>query len=296
MPARLALELQPAFGELKAAVDEGADDVARGILRLLRPRCSDALSVRMAESYARILRGRAVRDAVQGSVVIEPVEGGFAVALELSQVGYQRLAIQPGHVRVEWTARSVDALGRQAVQIGGRIVEVALEWVLPAGEVVRVPLGEDRLQIGDGFLAVRCEWKVSLGAGRCDVNGERFPVQGLRVRDVAVVRLARELPTDAVEPAELLRYATGQSVRVEALLERAVRIPPASYAEALDLLAERVGDLAPARMQELVPVVAWLTGTSGIEASGEEWRDWLEGRRMESEGAGNLDLPRRAGR
>jgi len=295
-PVRLDASLQPIFNQLKAAVDEDADDVARAILARLRPRCRDPLSVDMAEGYERILYGRSVRDAVKAQVVVQEVEGGFAVGLELHQFGFQRLSLTPGHARIEWTARSMDAAGRQSIQVGGRVMELPGTWDLSAGEVVEAPLGVDSPKFGEGLLAVRCEWRVTLGAGSSVVAKERYPAQGMRVSDGAIVRLAKELPTGAVLPAELIRYATGPEVRREALLERAVRIPPGLYEDTLDLLGEREREFSPSRLQDLVPCLVWLTGTSGIEATGEEWRKWLNERLKRREGGGNLDLPDGASR
>ncbi|MBJ19093.1 MAG: hypothetical protein CL933_06665 [Deltaproteobacteria bacterium] len=295
-PGRLDESLQPAFVELKAALDEGADDVARAILARLRPRCQDALSAQVIEGYERILVGRAIRDAVEARLLIAEVEGGFEPTLTLMQQEYQGLALTPGYLRVEWTAWSIDTLGRQSAQVGGRVVNVPDPWVLHSGELFELRLGVDAPRIGEGALAVRLEWKVSLGAGSATIAGARYPAQGLRVEDGVIVRLAKELPTGAVEPSELFRYALTDTVMKAALLERAVRVHPSRYEEALDLLAEMEPDFSPASMSVLVPVMAWLTGTSGISASGEEWRAWLRERLLTKEAGGNLDLPDASGR
>jgi len=295
-PELLAPDLQYAFDELKAAVEEDSDDAARAILVRLRPRCTDPLSARIAAGYGRVLFGRAVRDAVRGQVVVREVEGGFGVGLQLEQGAFETLTLTPGHVRVEWAARSLDVGGRQSVQIGGRVIESPGSWELPDSEVVHVQLGEDSPKMGEGFLAVRCEWRVSLGAGSSVVAEERFPTQGIEVLEGVVVRLAKELPTDIVPPVELIRYALGAEIRMPALLERAVRIPPGSYGESLDLFGEREGEFSPARLQELVPALVWLAGASRIESSGEDWRIWLKDRLSHREGEGNLDLPGRTPR
>lgn len=295
-PSRLDESLQPAFAELKAALDEGSDDVARMILSRLRPRCQDELSLHVIEGYARILAGRSLRDETDAALLIDEVEGGFAVSLTLLQRGYQLVELTPAYVRVEWTAWSIDTLGRQSAQVDGRIVKVPVAWQLPAGETVSVALGVDSPRIGEGALAVRVEWRISLGAGSAFVEDERFPLQGLKVEDGVIVRLSRELPTGSVEPAELFRYALSEAVSLPALLERAVRIVPPRYEEALDHLSKIEADFSPAAMRALVPVMAWLTGSTGISATGEEWRVWLQNRRSEKDQGGNLDLPDDAGR
>jgi hypothetical protein len=290
-PTRLDESLQPAFSALKAALDEGSDDVARMILARLRPRCQDELSLHIVQGYERILAGRSLRDATKAALLIVEVEDGFDVNLSLQQRVYPLVELAPGYVRVEWTAWSIDTLGRQSAQVDGRILRVPVAWQIPAGETLSVVLGTDSPRIGEGALAVRVEWKISLGAGSAFVGGERFPLQDLQVEDGVVVRLSKDLPTGPVEPAELFRYASSEAVNRPALLERAVRILPLRYEETLDLLAEGEAEFSPAAMRDLVPVMAWLTGSSGISATGEEWRGWLQKRLVVKDQRGNLDLP-----
>ena len=290
-PVRLDASLQPVFDELKAAVEEGEDEVARAILRRLRSRITEPVSARLAEGYAQILRGRAIRDAVQGEVLVEQVEGGFAVSLVLQQAIVEELRLLPGHVRVECSTRSIDAAGRQSTQVDNRVVERDLDWLLGESVSVTVPLGVDSPRIGEGFFAVRCKWRVTLGAGSAELGGELYPIMGLEVSDGVAVRLSKELSTEPVPPEELLRYALGEEVWAAALLERAVRISPERYAEALDLLGAREAELSPSRFEDLLPSLAWLTGSSVMSASGEEWRGWLKGRMLEQDRAEGLDLP-----
>jgi len=297
-PARGRIDesLQPAFTELKAALDEGSDEVARAVLARLRPRCQDPLSRQIVEGYDRILAGRAIRDSIEASSVIVEVEGGFEVNLSLQFHGDQDLVLSPGYIRVEWTAWCIDTIGRQSAQVGGRVIPEASVWELPAGEIVVVGLGVDSLQIGEGVLAVRVEWRISLAAGSALVGTERFPAQGLQVQDGVIVRLSRDLPTGSIEPEELFRYALSDSVKLPALLERAVRILPSRYGEALDLLAEMQAEFSPSALKSMIPVLAWLTGSSGITATGEEWRSWLLDRLLMKEQTRDLDLPDVSGR
>ena len=295
-PTRLDESLQPAFAELKAALDEGSDDIARMILARLRPRCQDELSLHVIDGYERILAGRSLRDSMDAALLVVEVEDGFDVSLSLQQQGHPLVELAPGYVRVEWAAWSIDTLGRQSTQVGGRIVRVPSSWQLHAGEALSVSLGEDSPRMGEAALAVRVEWKISLGAGSASVGAERFPFQGLQVQDFVLVRLSKDLPTGPVEPAELFRYALSDSVSRPALLERAVRILPLRYEEALDLFAEMEPKFSPAAMRAMVPAMAWLTGSTGIPATGEEWRAWLQNRLVVKEQSGNLDLPDDTGR
>ena len=293
---RLDPRLQPAFDELKAALDEGSDDVARAILTRLQPRCRDELSLRIAAGYERILEGRAVRDSVEAWVEVCEVPGGFEAKLAMRHDMGEEVILSPGYVRVEWTAWSVDVMGRQSAQVGGRVVSAEEGWQLPEGAMAEVPLGVDSPRVGDGALAVRIEWRVSLGAGSASFSGGLVPVQGVDVEHGAVVRLSKDLSTAPVEPEELWRYAVSGEVRLAALLERAVRVHPSRYDEALDLFASRQDELSPEALGELTPVIAWLTGTTGISAAGEDWRSWLEDRGARKEQGDELDLPDDLGR
>ncbi|MCH2102807.1 MAG: hypothetical protein MK297_02215 [Planctomycetes bacterium] len=294
--SRLDESLEPVFRELKAALDEGSDDVARAILSRLKPRCQDELSLRIAEGYERVLGGRAARDDLSAAVLVSEVPGGFEPRLSLLNRGSTAMVLTPGYVRVEWTAWSVDSAGRQSAQVGGDVVSFEEGWSLTPGKPHEVPLGFDSPRVGDSALAVRVEWRASLGAGSATLSGEALPLQGLNVQDGVIVRLSKELPTAPVDPLELLRYACGGEVSLPALLERAVRIHPSRYEEALDLFALRRSSFSPKALLGLAPVLAWLTGTTGISASGEDWATWLADRAQMKTQGDELDLPDGVGR
>ena len=288
----LDVGLQFAFEELRAAVEEGEDEVARAILLRLTPRILDPMSAELAAGYKNVLAGRLVRDAVLGEVrVVELETGGFSVSLDLSQALFADVTLRPGHVLVHAITRSIDLAGHQSTRVSDRLVEAGDGWALTRDQVLSVPMGVDSPLFGEGFLAVRCEWKVTLGAGSVETPSGVYPLMGVQVNDGSLVRLSRELPTQVVEPVELARYCLEPSIRPEGLLERAVRISPSRYAEALDLLAESEAVLPPARLEELIPVLAWLTGGSVMRASGYEWREWLRLRALAGDRSESLDLP-----
>ena len=288
----VASDLSYAFAELRAAVEEGEDEVARAILRRLRPRINDPLSAELAASYDKVLAGRYVRDAVTAEVrVLELASGGFSVSLELSQDLFDEITLSPSHLLVQATARSIDLSGHQSTRSYERIIDVAEGWKLARGEGFSELMLVDSPVFNEGFLAVRCEWHVSLGAGSVEVPSGSYPLMGLSVDRGLVVRLSRELPTQAVEPAELYRYSVERKLRKEGLLERAVRIAPSRYAEALDLLARKESSFSPARIEELVPALSWLTGGSVMQATAPDWREWLQMRALEQDRSKSLDLP-----
>ena len=284
--------LEFAFEELRAAVEEGEDEVARAILLRLKSKIRDPQSEELAAGYGRILAGRSARDAVDGQVrAVELAEGGFEINLELSQSVMDEMTIRPGHLLVQSIAHSIDLAGRQSTRVSERLVEVGDGWLLINGQLGCVPLGDESFLFGEGILAARCKWKVVFGAGSVETPSGVYPLMGVQVEDGVIVRLSKELPTQAVEPLELFRYCLQAVVRSEGLLERAVRISPLEYDEALDLMAERVSELPPARLEELIPVLAWLTGGSRMRATGVEWREWLRQRALDGDRSKSLDLP-----
>ena len=290
--AVIDVSLQFAFDELRAAVAEDEDEMARAILRRLKPRISDSLSQKLADGYEQVLMGRSARDAISAEVNIDELaEGGFAVSLALSQSLFDGMTLTPSHVKVHAMTRSIDIAGHQSIYAVDRIVEVVEGWSLMRDKVGSIPLGSDLPSFGDGLLAVRCEWKVVLGAGSVELPDGIFPLMGVNIRDGAIVRLSKEVPTQAVEPEELLRYCLEPVVRVDALLERTVRIAPNRYEETLDLIGEGESRLSPARIQELIPSLAWLTGSSVMRANASEWREWLQARAVAGDRSESLDLP-----
>jgi len=44
-------------------------------------------------------------------------------------------------------------------------------------------------------------------------------------------------------------------------------------------------------MEELIPVLSWLTGGSAMQATGPDWRKWLQMRALEQDRSKSLDLP-----
>jgi hypothetical protein len=287
-----AADLSYAFAELQAAVEEGEDEIARAILRRLIPRAEDPLSAEMAASYSNVLAGRYVRDSVKAEVeVFEQDVGGFSVSLELSQDLYDEVRLRPSHLFVQATVQSIDLSGHQFTRSYERIVDAGDGYLVPKGETISELMVVDSPVFTEGFLAVRCRWQVSLGAGSVEVASDSYPLMGLPVKEGLVVRLSRELPTQAVEPSELYRYSTELKVRTEGLLERSVRISPSKYAETLDLFAREEPSLSPARMEELIPVLSWLTGGSAMQATGADWRKWLQMRALEQDRSKSLDLP-----
>lgn len=105
--------------------------------------------------------------------------------------------------------------------------------------------------------------------------------------------LAGRLPTAAVEPAELVRYARGATCSTPALVERAVRIAPARYEEALDAVAAIADELTRERIVELAPALRWLAREPALGADAQGWQEWLRARhnRAAARAAPSLDLP-----
>ena len=92
------------------------------------------------------------------------------------------------------------------------------------------------------------------------------------------VCLAVFLPSDPVDPAELVRYVREEPLLTPELLERCVRIPLSQRAQALDLLTPVALKLPSGEMEKLAVALRWLSGETDMGADSRAWRQWLDER------------------
>lgn len=286
----------PACDALQAAVEDGDEAVARRILASLLARRPPANIVALARAYERILDGRVLVRGLRLRLVSLPAEdpgGGLRLALEASHAEEADLILRVPPSNLRRTLVGMDAGGNQSMGLSTRLAADLSDLRLPAGEVVTVAFLEYELDVG-GFLAIRERWDLDLRAGEIELDGRRLPAQGVSVAFAERIAIAGFLPTQAVEPAELLDYVGVEQVYTPALIERAVRIDPSRREEALDLLAPEVARMArsdPERIERIAPALRWLSRSSGQGNQPALWQDWFE-QRVESQARGvRLDLP-----
>ena len=104
---------------------------------------------------------------------------------------------------------------------------------------------------------------------------------------------ATYLPREPVEPAELVRYATGEVVSLPPLLERAVRVAPEQRVAALVALSHELDQLEDERLQVLLPALRWPSRSGRDQSNPDLWREFLTGLQVpvEESSAPGLDLP-----
>ena len=287
-----------AFDALHATIEDGEDVVARQILDSILARRPPAHLVEFAQGYERILDGRALVRDVELKLVSERVGGSELDHRLVFEASHRRqgdvvLHIPPSSLRRNLVG--IDPAGNESKSLSTEVTRILENMTVPAGEVVRIPLLDYELPVGGG-LAIRERWTLDLRAGQFEHNGETLPAQNPPVAAAERTRIARFLPTDAVDPAELLRYVRAEEVYLPPLIERAVRIDPERRDETLDLLTPEVLRLAeedPERLERIAPALRWLarTGRHGNQAS--LWSAWFEARANPDDPIDSpvLDLP-----
>lgn len=271
----------PALEALERAVQDGHEAAARAILQRLYAREPKGRALAIAQSYERILDGRMLARDLRLALVAEedPTRAGrYRLALLASQPREFELCVRPGAARLCQEFCAVDPDGSERRGASSRALDGLAELRLPPGVEARSELAEVDLELPRGGLAARLELVLELLPGEIVVEGRSLPAQELRVAPLELVRTASFLPEPRVEPAELERYACSGRVRVEALMERAVRIAPERRDEALDLFARRAAELSSVTLEEIAPALRWLSGDRRCGRDAQAWRRWLGAR------------------
>jgi len=294
---------QPALDALAAAIAADDDEVARRMAERIRALGPDAGTLELLRGLERILEGRALVGALSLALEVEEDAG----EPRLCRVWLVARSAIDAPVRLELAPPSLvhtsSAVAVGAPEEGFELLEprsvdrlplddLAVLEIPPAGEELRLELTEVSVSTG-WALARRDRWRLETRSGSVVHGGESYPAAKPPVAPCERVVLAPYLPAQRLEPAVLADYVRGETVAVPPLLERAVRIEPERWPEALDLLAELSPELPDERLAEISPALRWLARSSRLGADPVAWRHWLAQRR----GAGprstipGLDLP-----
>jgi len=292
-PEGVTSALLPAFQSLQAAVEAGDDELAERILDGLRGRLASTGDHELADSFERILAGRALGRALVFELSsYEDEEGrGYRLVLRMSHVLGERLTLAFPPAILERLETAIAPDGTQSRRYDSRSVERFGEVVLAPGRAREVELGRYELPLGRA-LAVREQWSLRLhAAGEATWRGERYPVPNAPSPCCERERLAPFLPLAEVEPAELASYAAGEEVWMAPLIERTVRVAEERRLEALALLeplVERWSSEDPERLEHVAPALRWLARVSDPGA------DWIAVLRSElATSAGSASSPER---
>jgi hypothetical protein len=291
----------PAFDALTAAVDAHDDETARRILARIQARNPDGPTQRRADAFERILDGRDLVGALELRLVHElaETEGKILVFFEARHELDEPLRVRTAPATLNLLLAGIDMTGFEHRTARTVTVDAIADFKVAPGGPTRIGLGDFQLMTGTA-LAVRGRWDLQLLPGEIRRAGESYPATGFQVAPCTAGRLAAFLPTEAVEPAELLRYLEGSEFSMPALIERTVRIEPKRRGEALDLLTPYMLAAAPLEVERVVPALRWLSGQRELGGDPLAWQGWLEVRRQrqleEATEVQDIELPGVAGR
>jgi hypothetical protein len=297
--------LVPRFQALRAAVLGHDDATARLLAARLRTLAPEGRAAELLRDFERVLDGRAEMARIELALAARVVpERPGELALELA-VARGADGVHPGELVLEFPppllVRDLVWLAPSGQERRERHVEpLAVGWDalgLTPGERRTLALAPVEVELA-GALALRVVFSLELHAGVAarigpDGTREELPAAGPRCRPAEIVLLAQYLPPDAVDPGELARYALRPEISVPALMERAVRVDPARWGEALDAVAASAGAYPDQRLAELVPALRFIGRVGESSADPVAWRAWLAGagRAGERGGHAELDLP-----
>ena len=287
--ARTGLDLGPAFDQLGEAVRERRDPEARRILARIWSMGPTGPARRAAESYQRVLDGRALVEALDLRLESAPdpaAAGRFRVEL-VGTAGDRELQLAAGGGRLRFGLTALGVSGAEHRRSRTIVLDSLVALRFTPDRPTRLELGTFDLPLG-GALAVRGVWELDLLAG--GIREERdLPAMGVPVRSCEAVRLAPWLPGAPVEPGELIRLLREEIMdpagavaspqrQLPRILERTVRIAPARREEALDLLVPVALEMIPSERTLIVPSLRWLSGVARLGGDDHAWVGWLEER------------------
>jgi len=287
----------PAFEGLKAALEAGEDDTARGIAAQIRRRLSlDGATRAQVEDllvgFERVLQGRKLISGMELWLELVPQADSHMAAIRFhGRSGHSAaVTLRPGAASLEHQRRTLLPDGRSHVFYKTHPLEEMLPVELDQESGVGLQLHEYDRRIPTGALAVNDRWVLRLRSGSVTANGVRFPAMKLAVQSAQRVELAPVIPNGSVDPAVLVKAAEVFDTPLPALLERTARILPKDREAALDGLTPLVETWTPEQIVRLVPSLRWLAGNPDLGGDPLVWRDWLRARSARRTQTGTLDI------
>ncbi len=291
---------------LGSALAEELDIMAWNMVRRLRSRLGrdqalgrqDLRGTRaFVEGCARVLEGRSRVSAC--SFRLEFRRNSEARELELLLLIQNRwsrdLAFVSGAVQLTVDRSFIEASG-EMVSVTRRVaLPTQPEWWAKSGEGTEVSLGHWPITMASESLAGRIAVSLKLIAPKVLDGEDRFAVGGFGVESIPYVELAGFLPTQALQPKDLVPAVLDSDIGIHGLIERVVRLDPAAYgaaeAEILALI-ERATDLEITA--RIAPVLRWITRGVCPGSDPREWRLWAVEQKNKTSHPGAssvLDLP-----
>jgi hypothetical protein len=297
---------QGSLEALSSALEERLDTTAWNIVRRMRIRLvrdqarglQDLSGARaFVEGCARVLEGRSRVSAC--SFELEFRRNSEARELELLLLIQNRwprdLVFVPGAVQLTVDRAFIEANGEMASVTRRVVLPTQPGWRAKSGEGTEVSLGPWPLTMASESLAGRIVVSLKLIAPKVRDGEHLFGVAGFGVASAPHVELAGFLPTQALQPKDLVPAVLDSNIGIYGLIERVVRLDPAAYGAAEEqilLLIERATDLEITA--RIAPVLRWITSGVCPGSDPREWRLWALEQKIRTSHPGPpsvLDLP-----
>lgn len=231
--------------------------------------------LRAAERFRRILEGRERLSALDMRLVVAEGADGARLRLQIKSRWPGVLVLNPGPAMLDHQALQIGPGGERSEHTRSRVVEGVEDLEVEPLALMEVDLGPYRKLPLGGALAQRETFVLRLGAGGLEDGKRIYPAQfwpearGLRVN------LAAFLPNGVLDPSELIGRVEDGNLGMPALVERAVRIAPERYMEAMRGMRGPVSRATPEMFTRMEPLLRWMC-THDPQPSGlEGWRDHL---------------------
>ncbi|QDU67450.1 hypothetical protein [Engelhardtia mirabilis] len=291
-----------ALEQLRLAVADGEDAVARGILTGILARDPIPEVEEAAQVYRRILDGREFVSQLDLRLVCSSGELPNHIRLEFVASSTLPVPVTV-HFMPPTLVRRTYAVSPGGLESRNRRGDVRTDLAVievPAGGQQVAFLGEYPRAVG-GALAVREHFELHPAGAWIERNGELLPAQDLAIREAERTSIAGFLPPEAVPPGSVVDYVSDprvlelpDDVFLPALLERAVRVAPSERRLSVDLLAAAVPGWSDDQVSAASPALRWLTDAITPGSDPRAWRSYLAAwsRPPAADGAAALVLPR----
>jgi len=287
---------RPLFASLAAAVEDGDEGLAEGILLRLRSRSLTNHEESLATAFERVLTGRKLVSQVVFSLRSEPLDqeerfrlvlcvenlGKVSLLLDLPPADLARFRLgvaEDGNEGSEYDNRMIDNLSGLHLEPESRREFELLEYGLPVGE----------------FLAVRERWQLRPRSGEVYFAGEAYPAANVKVAPCERVRLRDESGQEPVRPEDLAALLQDpDELEASVLLEHAVRVPAGDREVALASVApyvERWAYSEPERIEAVAPTLRWLSQNTRLGGEAQAWDRYLQDRLRPKTERPVLELP-----
>ncbi len=233
--------------------------------------------LRAAQRFGRILKGRARLASLNFRLELQGDRAPRSLILTIKSRWPAPMELRPGPAMLSQQALLIGRNGEGAEMAASRAFPSLEELELPPLGTLTVNLGPHRASALGGALGLRETLVLHMGAGGLLEGGEIYPAQTWPEARCMQIQLAAFLPNGVLAPAELVRQVTTGQMGMSALVERAIRIKPERYREALLGLRAPVERATPEMFSRMEPLLRWFCPHEPRPSGLEAWREHLAG-------------------